>query len=64
MHHTIVDALFPDSAYGLPLEFTTIADKFKEGGYETHAIGKWHLGFYKENYTPTFRGFNSFYGFY
>lgn len=23
-----------------------------------------HLGYFKEAYTPTFRGFNSFYGFY
>ena len=22
------------------------------------------MGFFKESYTPTFRGFNSFYGFY
>ena len=27
-------------------------------------IGKWHLGFYTWHHTPTFRGFQSFYGFY
>ena len=64
MHHSIVDWIPPKSAYGLPLNETTMAEKFKQAGYATHMSGKWHLGFYKWAMTPTFRGFDSFLGFY
>lgn len=50
--------------FQLPLNETTIADQLQAEGYVTHAVGKWHLGFFKWQYTPTFRGFQSFYGFY
>ena len=64
MHHGVVDWIPPASAYGLPLNETTMAEKFKEAGYKAHMSGKWHLGFYKWEFTPTFRGFDSFLGFY
>ena len=49
---------------GLPLEDKTIADHLSARGYTCHAIGKWHTGFYSWEHTPTFRGFDSFLGFY
>ena len=50
--------------FGVPLTQPTIADELKKGGYGTHYVGKWHLGMHTWEYTPTFRGFDSFYGFY
>jgi arylsulfatase len=54
-------AFFPTSKYGLALEETTLANLFKESGYRTMAIGKWHLGDAPE-FLPTKRGFDSFFG--
>eukprot|EP01083_Nonionella_stella_P006764 19580_1 len=36
----------------------------QHANYETHMIGKWHLGFYLRKYTPQERGFDHFYGYY
>ena len=41
MHHTIVDWIPPASAYGLPLNETTLANKMQEAGYASHMSGKW-----------------------
>jgi len=49
---------------GVYTNFTFMPEYFKQIGYKTHAVGKWHLGFCSENYIPTGRGFDTFYGFY
>lgn len=53
-----------DEPYGLGLQEKTMAEYMKCGGYRTHLIGKWHLGFFRKQYTPLYRGFDSHFGYY
>lgn len=53
--------LFPNSRGGLPQSEITMAKILKENGYQTAAIGKWHLG-HLSPYLPTDHGFGSYYG--
>ena len=32
-------------------------------GYQSHIVGKWHLGFCNRKFWPQNRGFDSYYGF-
>jgi arylsulfatase A-like enzyme len=48
--------LVPDWTKYLPLEEKTLAEQFKEAGYQTASIGKWHLG--TEPYYPDKQGFD------
>lgn len=53
--------LFPNSEGGLPSEEITIAKALKSKGYNTAAIGKWHLG-HNSPHLPTDHGFDSYFG--
>ncbi|XP_015172105.1 PREDICTED: arylsulfatase B-like isoform X2 [Polistes dominula] len=61
MQHSV---LLSGESRGLPLNEKLLPQYFKEADYVTHAVGKWHLGFYKKVYTPTYRGFDTFFGYY
>ena len=49
---------------GLSTKYRLLPQRLQEVGYKTHAVGKWHLGFCDWDYTPTRRGFGTFFGFY
>ena len=48
---------------GISVNYKLLPEKLQDLGYDTHLVGKWDLGYCHESYTPTKRGFNSFYGF-
>jgi len=51
-----------DPDQGLPLSEETLASALDKAGYQTMAIGKWHLGAH-ESLRPLKRGFDEFFGF-
>ncbi len=47
----------------LPLNCTILSEKLATGGYESHFIGKGHLGYQTMDHLPINRGFTSHVGF-
>lgn len=45
-------------------DIPTIASYLKKLDYESHIVGKWHLGHSRQQLLPTSRGFDTFYGFF
>eukprot|EP00662_Eupelagonemidae_sp_cell21_P006733 gene6733-62609_t len=47
---------------GVDLRYKLLPELLKPAGWATHALGKWHVGWAFRNYTPTWRGFDTFLG--
>ncbi|MDA1068467.1 MAG: arylsulfatase [Verrucomicrobia bacterium] len=59
-----VDVIRPWDVYGLNLEEKILPQFFKQAGYATAIVGKWHLGLSKQAFLPQNRGFDYQYGHY
>ena len=57
----ITRVFFPNSLQGIDRSEYTMAELFKENGYTTGLIGKWHLGHLPE-YLPNQHGFDYWFG--
>ena len=55
--------LWPEEPAGLFTNLTLLPEYLGLLGYETHMVGKWHLGFCNESYLPTRRGFSTYSGY-
>ena len=57
-----IDGALSDSDT-LPVDLKIMPEYFKELGYQTIMVGKWHLGISDTDHWPISRGFDYFYGF-
>jgi arylsulfatase A-like enzyme len=48
---------------GISPEVVTLADLFRSAGYDTHHVGKWHLGHELAEVRPLAQGYDTFFGF-
>ncbi|CAG2103241.1 unnamed protein product, partial [Medioppia subpectinata] len=60
LQHDVFNGAEP---FGTPLQYKLLPQHLKDLGYETHAVGKWHQGFFTKDYIPTQRGFDSHFGY-
>ncbi len=61
LHYGIEGPIALDT--GMPRDLKIMPEYFKELGYQTFMVGKWHLGIGNTDYWPVSRGFDSHYGF-
>ena len=54
-------AFSPNAGVGLRSEEITVAEMLKSKNYQTHMIGKWHLG-NEPQFLPTRQGFDTYFG--
>ena len=58
------NVIYWDTPWGVSLRETFIGEHFQAAGYSTALFGKWHLGMFREAYTPIRRGFSEHMGYY
>lgn len=56
--------VWPDHPECAPLDIDFAPVLLKELGYQSHMMGKWHLGFCAWECTPLYKGFDTFMGYY
>lgn len=56
------DQLHPWYNGGLPPDEYLMAEAFRDAGYQTAMVGKWHLGHTQQHQLPNAQGFEDFYG--
>ena len=62
-HHTHQYNIEPPLMIGANINMTMLPAKLKMAGYKTHMVGKWHEGFFKHEFLPVNRGFDTSSGF-
>eukprot|EP00936_MAST-01D_sp_MAST-1D-sp1_P001908 g1908.t1 len=58
------NVVYWDTPWGVSLNETFLPQNLQDANYETAMFGKWHLGMFKEAYTPMQRGFEHHMGYY
>ncbi|CAM9401472.1 unnamed protein product [Ascophyllum nodosum] len=53
----------PGAPWGMPLTEKLMPQYMKDAGYETHMVGKWHIGSYTFDHIPNNRGFDTYLGY-
>ena len=48
----------------MSISVSTPPQVLQGAGYTSYAVGKWHLGFKRRAFTPTYRGFETWFGYY